>query len=73
MWNVASSLCREKPQIVATHVKEQAVVLFLGERHYTEFSIMDGRKMTVAHPLVPSKCPQAVLILLHWMKVMGMV
>lgn len=65
-WNVASSLCGEKPQILATPVKEQAVVLFLGEKHYTEFSLMDGRKITVAHPLVPSKCPPAELILLHW-------
>lgn len=73
MWNVASSLYGKKPQILATPGKEQAVVLFLGEKHYTEFSLMDGRKITVAHPLVPSKCPPAVLILLHWIKVTGMV
>lgn len=58
-------LCGEKPGAVATPVREQAVLLFLGEKHYTEFSLMDGRKITVAHPLVPSKCPPAVLILLH--------
>lgn len=66
--NIASNLCREKQQILATPVKEQAVVLFLGERYYGESSLMDGRK-TVAHPFVPSKCPPAVLVLLHWIKV----
>lgn len=30
---------------------------------------MDGRKIIVAHPLVPSKCPPAPLVLLHWIKV----
>lgn len=70
-WSVASNLCGEKPRMLAAPVKEQAVVLFLGERHYTEFSLMDGRRITMAHPLVPSKCPPAVLILLHWIKVAG--
>lgn len=73
MWNVASSLCGEKPGVLATPVKQQAVLLFLGEKHYTEFLLMDGRKIIVAHPLVPSKCPPAVLILLHWIKVTGMI
>lgn len=52
------SVERSKPTL-ATPVKEQAVVLFLGEMHYIES--IDGRKITVAHPLVPSKCPSAVL------------
>lgn len=56
----------EKQLILAAPVKEQAVVLFLGE---TESSLMDGRKIIVAHPLVPSKCPPAPLVLLHWIKV----
>lgn len=32
-WNVASHPYGDKPQILATPVKKQAVVLFLGERH----------------------------------------
>lgn len=54
-------------------MKEQTVVLFLEEMYYTESSRTDGRKIIVAHPLVPSKCPPAVLVLLHWIKVMARV
>ena len=71
--DVTSNLCGEKQRILATPVKEQAVVLFLGEMYYIESSLMDGRKIIVAHPLVPSKCPPAVPVLLHWIKVMARV
>lgn len=53
--NVASHLCGENQQISATPMKEQAVVLFLGEMYHIASLLTDGRKTNVAHPLVPSK------------------
>lgn len=54
-------------------MKEQAVVLFLGEMYNTESSLMNGRRIIVAHPLLPSKRPPAVLVLLHWVEVVDRV